>query len=40
MQLLGMLDDITEELHCKESVEEASSMEEVHEIVKEFQESP
>ena len=35
-----MLDKVTEELHCEEIVEEADSMEEVCEIVKEFQECP
>ena len=35
-----MLHEVTEELQCEESMEEASLMEEVHEIVKEFQESP
>ena len=35
-----MLDEVTEELLCKENVEEADSMEEVHEIVEEFQEFP
>ena len=39
VQLLDMLDEITEELHCQECMEEASSMEEVNEIVKEFQDS-
>ena len=40
MQLFDVLDEATEELLCEESVEEASSMKEVNEIVKEFQESP
>ena len=40
VQLLDVLDNVTENLQCKESMEEASLMEEVHEIVKEFQESP
>ena len=40
VQLLNVLDEVTEELQCKESVEETSKMEEVHEIVKDFQESP
>ena len=40
VQLLDELDKVTEELQCKESIEEANLMEKVHEIVKEFQESP
>ena len=40
IQLLNVQDDITEELQCKESIEEANLMEEVHKIVEEFQESP
>ena len=40
VQLLDVLDEVTQELQCKESTEEASSVAEVHEIVKEFQESP
>ena len=39
VQMPNVLDEVTEELQCKESAEETSSMEEVHEIVKEFQES-
>ena len=35
-----MLDKVTEELQCEETAEEADSMKEVHEIVKEFQEYP
>ena len=35
-----MLDEVTEEFQCEESMEEAGSIEEVHDIVKEFQESP
>ena len=35
-----MVDDVTEELQCKVNTEEASSVEEVHEIAKQFQESP
>ena len=40
VQLLDVLDEATEELQCEESVEEADPMEEVHKIVKEFQDSP
>ena len=40
VQLLDILDEVTEELQCKEGAEEANPMEEVFEIVKEFQESP
>ena len=40
VQLLDVLDEVTEELQCEESVEEATSMEEVQEIVEEFQEFP
>ena len=40
VQPLDVLDEVTEELQCRESTEEASSMDEVHEIVKEFQEPP
>ena len=40
VQLLDVLDKVTEELQCKENMEEAGSMEEVHEIVEEFQEFP
>ena len=40
VQLLGVLDKVTEELQCEESLKEANSIEEVHEIVKGFQESP
>ena len=39
VQLLDVLDKVTEGLQCKESMEEVALMEEVHEIVKEFQES-
>ena len=35
-QLLDVLDEVTQ-LQCEESIEEANLMEEVHEIVKEFQ---
>ena len=35
-----MLDEVTEEFQCEERTKEASSIEEVHEIVKEFQEFP
>ena len=38
MQLLDVLDKVTEELQCEEGIE-AGMMEEVHEILKEFQES-
>ena len=37
--LLDLLDEVTEEVQCEESMEEASIME-VHEIIEEFQESP
>ena len=40
VQLLDVLDKLTEDLQCKESVEEAYSIKEVHEIVKEFQKFP
>ena len=40
VQQLDVLDEVTEELKCKQTVEETNSMEELHEIVKEFQESP
>ena len=40
VQLFDVLDAVTEEFQCEESMEEASLMEEVHEIVKEFQEFP
>ena len=40
VQLLDVLDKVTEELQCEKSVEEANSMEEDHEIFKEFQKSP
>ena len=40
VQLLDVQDKVTEELQCEESMEEADSMEEVHEIVKEFQDFP
>ena len=40
VQLLDVLDEVTEELQCEESMEKVSSIEEVHEIAKEFQESP
>ena len=40
VQLCDMLDEVMEELQCEESMEEASAMEEVHEIFKEFQEPP
>ena len=40
MQLLDMIDEVTEELQCEEGIEESNSMEEVHEIVEEFQEPP
>ena len=40
VQLLDILDEVTEEVQCEESAEEASAMEGVHEIDKEFQESP
>ena len=39
VQLLDVLDYVTEELQCEESVE-VDSMEEVHETVKECQDSP
>ena len=39
VQLLDVLDEVTEELQCKESVEEFNLVEEVHEIVEEFQDS-
>ena len=38
VKLLDVLDEVTEELQCKDSMEEVDSVEEVHEIVKEFQE--
>ena len=40
VQLLDVLDKVTEELQGKESTEEANSMEEIHEIIEELQESP
>ena len=40
VQMLDVLYVVTEALKCEESVKEANSIEEVHEIVKEFQESP
>ena len=40
VQLLDMLDEVTEELQCEENIEESGLMVEVCEIVKEFQESP
>ena len=40
VHLLHMLDEVTEELQWEESMEEPSSVEKVHEIVEEFQESP
>ena len=40
VQLLDVIDEVTKELQCEESVEEASSKKKVHEIVEEFQESP
>ena len=40
VQLFDMPDVVSEELQCKESIEEARSVEKVHKIVKEFQESP
>ena len=40
VQLHDVLDKVTEELQCEESVEEANSVEEVHEIVEDYQESP
>ena len=38
IQQLDVLDEVMEELECEESMEKASSMEEVHEVVEEFQE--
>ena len=38
-ELLDVLDKVTEELQCKESIEEVDLMEEVHKIIEEFQES-
>ena len=35
-----MLDEVPEEVQCQESIHEANWMQEVHEIVKEFQEPP
>ena len=40
VQLLDVLDEVTEELQCKESIEEVDLMEEVYEIVKISQKSP
>ena len=40
VQLLDFLDEFTEELQCKENIEEVDSMEKVHKIIKEFQEFP
>ena len=40
VQLCDVLDEVTEKLEYEESTEEAGSVEEVHEIVKEFQNSP
>ena len=40
VQLLDVLDKVTEKIQCEECVEEADPMEEVHEIVEEFQKSP
>ena len=40
VQLLDVLNKGIEKLQCEESIEEADSLEEVHEIVEEFQESP
>ena len=37
--MLDILDEVTEKLQCKESVEEANSVEEVHEIAEQFQKS-
>ena len=39
VQLLDVLDEVSEELQCEKNVE-AGSMGEVHEIIEEFQESP
>ena len=40
VQLLDVLDEITERIQCEESAEETNSVEEVHDIAKQFQESP
>ena len=40
VQLLDVIDEVTEELQCKGNTEEANSMEEIHEIVDKFQELP
>ena len=40
VQLLDVLDEVAEELQCKENVKEVDLLEEVHEIVKKLQESP
>ena len=40
VQMLDIQDEVTEEMQCKKSVEEVDQVEKVHEIVKEFQESP
>ena len=36
VQLLNVLDEVTEEMQCEESIEEANLMVEVHELVEEF----
>ena len=36
MQLVDMIDEVTEDLQCEESIEEAKSLEEVCGIVEEF----